>query len=136
LVEPEQLAVAVTIVTLIGVKFQVDSSYRLQREQSAKEIYRELLNISIANPDFVAPDYCALKQSPKFPAYESYVDYVLYTAEQVIDMDANWSTTMEQHLVVHSEHLCSVPNIQEQPLSVQGLLKEFALNHCAVKPKC
>ena len=73
------ITAAAAIIALIGVKLQVDASYRVQREQSAKEIYRELLNLSIANPDFVAPNYCTLKQSPKFPAYESYVDYVLYT---------------------------------------------------------
>jgi hypothetical protein len=44
------IAALVAIVALIGIKFQADASYRLQREQSAKEIYRELLNISIAQP--------------------------------------------------------------------------------------
>ena len=49
--------VLIAVVALIGVKVQVDASYRVQREQSAKEIYRELLNLSIANPDLTEPNY-------------------------------------------------------------------------------
>jgi hypothetical protein len=41
------IAALVAIVALIGIKFQVDASYRVQ---SANEIYRELLNISVAKP--------------------------------------------------------------------------------------
>jgi hypothetical protein len=130
------LTVAVAIVALIGVKLQVDASYRVQQEQSAKEIYRELLNISIANPDFATPDYCALKQSPKFPAYESYVDYVLYTAEQVIDMDAAWSSTMEGHLEAHADYLCSNEADGENAPSVEALLKSFRSRGCKTVSTC
>jgi hypothetical protein len=126
----------VAMVALIGIKFQVDASYRVQREQSAKEIYRELLNISIANPDFAAPNFCVLKQSPKYAAYESYVDYVLYTAEQVIDMDASWSSTMEQHLEAQSNYLCSNDADGENSPSVEGLLKTFRRRACEAASKC
>jgi hypothetical protein len=115
----------VAMVALIGIKFQVDASYRVQREQSAKEIYRELLNISIANPDFAAPNFCVLKQSPKFLAYESYVDYVLYTAEQVIDMDGSWSSTIESHLEVHANYICSSDATEENSPAVEALLESF-----------
>jgi hypothetical protein len=126
----------VAIVALVGIKFQVDASYRVQREQSAKEIYRELLNISIANPDFAAPNYCALKQSPKYAAYESYVDYLLYTAEQVIDMDASWSSTMERHLEAQSNYLCSNDADGENSPSVEVLLKSFRSHACEAASKC
>ncbi len=127
---------AVAIIALVGVKLQVDASYRVQREQSAKEIYRELLNLSIANPDFTAPNYCALKQSPKFPAYESYVDYVLYTAEQVIDMDASWSSTIETHLEAHADYICSGKINGEHAEAVEALLTSFKAHACKTVPTC
>jgi hypothetical protein len=126
----------VAFVALIGIKFQVDASYRVQREQSAKEIYRELLNLSIANPDFAAPNYCALKQSPKFPAYESYVDYLLYTAEQVIDMNDSWLPTMEEHLEVHADYLCSSEADGDNSLPVEGLLNSFRIRACKMTSSC
>jgi hypothetical protein len=130
------ITAAVAVLALVGVKLQVDASYRVQREQSAKEIYRELLNLSISNPDYAAPDYCALKQSPKFAGYESYVDYVLYTAEQVIDMDAGWSSTMEQHLREHAGYLCSAETIDENGPAVDALLQSFRTNNCKAATAC
>ena len=53
------------LLALIGVKWQIDASFDSQREQSARDIYREFLNLSISNPEFADPDYCALKASPK-----------------------------------------------------------------------
>lgn len=129
------ITATVAVLALVGVKLQVDASYRVQREQSAKEIYRELLNISIANPDFTGPDYCALKQTPKLAAYESYVDYVLYTAEQVIDMDASWSETMEQHLEAHSAYLCSRETEGSSP-AVEALLRSFKDKNCKAVAAC
>jgi hypothetical protein len=126
----------VAIVALIGIKFQVDASYRVQREQSAKEIYRELLNISIANPDFAAPNFCVLKQSPKYAAYESYVDYVLYTAEQMIDMDASWSSTMERHLGAHADYICSSNVSEDNTAAVEALLSSFKVRVCKTAPTC
>jgi len=130
------LTVAVAIAALIGIKLQIDASYRVQREQSAKEIYRELLNISIANPDLAAPDYCALKKSPRFSAYQAYVDYVLYTAEQVIDMDDSWTLTIERQLESHSAYLCSDDAPDENAPAVEALLKSFRSHACKTQAAC
>jgi hypothetical protein len=130
------LTSAVAIVALIGVKFQIDASYRVQREQSAKEIYRELLNLSIANPDLAEPNYCALKQSPRFASYESYVDYVLYTAEQVVDMDASWSSTIEAHLESHADYLCAKSTGGENSPAVESLLNSFKSRACKSATTC
>ncbi len=130
------VTVFVAVVALIGVKFQVDASYRVQREQSAKEIYRELLNISIANPDYAAPDYCALKATPKLAGYEAFVDYVLYTAEQVIDMDPEWGTTVEQLLDAHAGHLCSDAAAGDNSPAVAAMLKSFKSRACKTVSPC
>jgi hypothetical protein len=127
---------AVAILALIGVKLQVDTSYQIQREQSAKEIYRELLNLSIANPDLAEPNYCTLTQSPRFASYVSYVDYVLYTAEQVIEMDTSWASTMKQHLEAHADYLCSADISGEYTSAVEALLNSFKNQACTAKTSC
>lgn len=130
------ITAAVAVLALVSVKLQVDASYRVQREQSAKEIDRELLNISIANPDYATPDYCALKRSAKFAGYESYVDYVLYTAEQVIDMNTGWSATMEQHLQEHADCLCSREESDDNAPAVEALLQSFKNKNCKAATAC
>jgi hypothetical protein len=130
------MTVAVAVVALVGVKLQVDASYRVQREQSAKEIYREFLNLSITNPDLAEPNYCALSKTPKLPAYESFVTYLLYTAEQVIDMDESWAATMQQHLEVHRDYLCLAHPGEENPEALQKLLTTFKSQNCKQVSAC
>ncbi len=91
----------VAVAALIGVKLQVDTAYSVQREQSAKEIYREFLNISITNPDLAQPNYCSLSKSPRAPAYDAYVEYLLYTAEQVMQTNADWGPVFETQMELH-----------------------------------
>ncbi len=126
----------VALVALIGVKYQIDASYRVQREQSAKEIYREMLNISIANPDFAAPDFCALKQSPKLPAYETYVEYVLYTAEQMLEMDKDWAGTFQGHLETHAGFICATEDWSGYSTDVEALVNGFREKSCKAVVGC
>jgi hypothetical protein len=62
---------------LIGIKVQIDANARQQQEQSARDIYREFLNLSISKPEFADPDYCAIKGRSNAGAYENYVEYML-----------------------------------------------------------
>lgn len=101
------LAAFLAIATIVGVKWQMDAAARLQKEQSARDIYREYLNISISRPEFAQPDYCALSESPQFAAYESYVAYLLYAGEQVLVLGDGWSGVMQGEMERHAAYLCS-----------------------------
>jgi hypothetical protein len=101
------LAALLAIATVAGVKWQMDATARLQKEQSARDIYREYLNISIAKPEFAQPDYCALSASPQFAAYESYVAYLLYAGEQVLVLGDGWPDVLHGEIERHSGYLCS-----------------------------
>lgn len=100
---------------LIGIKVQIDGAAKIQREQSARDIYREYLNLSVQKPEFAAPDYCSLVKSHQLPAYEAYVDYLLYTGEQVISVDPEWRETVEEALVPHAAYLCDAENVTNHP---------------------
>jgi hypothetical protein len=62
---PAIITAIVAVAALIGVKYQIDASYRVQREQSARKLYCKPSGISIANPDYGQPGYCAFKGPPK-----------------------------------------------------------------------
>ena len=102
------ITAALAIAAIIGVKVQIDGAARIQREQSARDIYREYLNLSVQKPEFAAPDHCALEKSPQFPAYRAYVDYLLFTGEQVLSVDADWAETIHAALEPHAAYLCAI----------------------------
>ncbi len=130
------ITAVLALLALIGVKMQIDASFESQREQSARDIYREFLNVSISNPDYAQPDYCTLANSAKRSAYESYVDYLFYAAEQSLEMDPQLKPVFTSHLAGHADYLCS----QDSPNDYQGLTKamldEFKLSQCSKAVAC
>ena len=125
----------IALAALIGVKWQIDATFDTQREQSARDIYREFLSLSIVNPDLARPDYCALKTSPKVVAYESYVEYMLYAAEQSLDMDPEFRGVFLIQFANHGQYLCQEPELKEYTAPVASLIAEFRNNACpAINP--
>jgi hypothetical protein len=122
---------------IVGIRVQLNASAQMQREQSARDIYREFLNISISQPKFAAPDYCAIRATADEAAYENYVQYMLYTSEQVLTALPGWEPTMAEHLSDHEELLCSEADWSGDAPQVQGLINRFRAKECkAFKSSC
>ncbi len=121
----------VAIAALIGVKVQIDSAARLQQEQSARDIYREFLNISISRPEFSEPDYCALKGSSQESAYKNYVEYLLYTSEQILSVTPEWESTLAEHLGAHEQYVCSVADWSSYPANVSSMVSRMKGKICS-----
>ncbi len=115
---------------LVGVKVQIDANARQQREQSARDIYREYLNLSIAKPEFAHPDYCALRGTPGEDAYEDYVEYMLYTDEQILKALPGWQATLQDRLIPHKELLCSENDWSGDAQEVKALISDFKEKQC------
>jgi hypothetical protein len=138
------LQVAGTIVTslaaiaaLVGVKVQIDASAKLQREQSARDIYREFLNLSISRPEFADPDYCAIAGTSSEGAYENYVEYMLYTAEQLVAASPQWEPTLAEHFGAHRELLCRPSDWSDDSPAIQKLIGRYRAAKCgSFKPAC
>lgn len=131
------VAVLAAVIALVGVKVQIDASARQQREQSARDIYREFLNLSISKPEFANPDYCAIRGSPNEAAYEIYVEYLLYTTEQILQALPDWQNTVEQRMLPHRELLCTQSDWTGDASEVQQLIGDFRQKHCrGFEPSC
>jgi hypothetical protein len=115
---------------IVGIKVQLNASAQLQREQSARDIYREFLNLSINQPKFSAPDYCAISGTADEAAYENYVQYMLYTGEQVLTALPGWEPTMAEHLDAHKELLCGESDWTDDTPQVQALISRFRAKEC------
>lgn len=118
------------LVALYGIKVQIDASSRLQAQQSARDIYREFLNLSISKPEFSEPNTQALKASPQWPAYQNYVDYMLYTAEQVLNVTPDWQPVMEEHMAAHHEYLCAMTDLSGYAPQVAKMVGDFQEKEC------
>lgn len=96
------------VAAAIFVPLQIAANDRTSREQTAKEIYREFLNITIQRPELAVPQSCRATDPLRQRAYQAYVDYLLYTAEQVLDLSPeDWRDTVAAQLVPHRAYLCS-----------------------------
>ena len=124
------VTICAAVAALVGVKVQIDANARQQREQSARDIYREYLNLSIAKPEFSNPDYCAITGTPNEGAYEDYVEYLLYTSEQVLAAMPDWEPTLSARLTPHKELLCGEANWGEETAAVRTMIGKFRARQC------
>lgn len=130
------MAVA-AVAALVGVKVQIDSNARQQREQSARDIYREFLNLSISKPELASPDYCAIKGSANAGAYENYVEYMLYTTDQLLAVSPEWELTMTEHFAGHRDYLCAQQDWSDDSEEVRAIVARFHARQCkGLKPSC
>ena len=120
----------VALAALIGVKVQINASERIQREQSARDIYREFLNLSIAQPKFASPDMCVIAGTADEAGYDQYLIYLLYTGEQVLAAQPDWEPTMMAHLEPHREALCGEADWSDEAQPVQKLVARFRAAEC------
>jgi hypothetical protein len=130
------LTALIAIAALVGVKWQIDASARIQQEQSARDIYREFLSLSISRPEFSQPNYCAIRSTPQAPAYESYVEYMLYTAEQLIHVAPDWTPVFESYLSDHRVFICQTEDWNGYTEAVSTLIDAYRARACSAKTEC
>ncbi len=137
----QTLAAVVTgvaaVSALILVPLQIAGADRIQRDQTAREIYREFLNLTVQRPDLATADICALADAAAEAAHAAYVEYLLYTAEQTLAVSPDWRAPMQAHLADHAAHLCRM-TAEEMALYDPDLvdLIETARGDCARTPPC
>lgn len=130
------LATAIAAVTaLVVIPYQVAQADRIQRDQTAREIYREFLNLTVQKPELANADFCAIKDPNQTAAYAAYVEYLLYTAEQMIDTSPDWREPMASYLTDHMAYLCSQGVWAAQSSDIQMLVSELALT-CKPEHQC
>ena len=122
------------LTALVVIPYQVASADRIQRDQTAREIYREFLNLTVQKPELATADYCTLTNPREVAAYSAYVDYLLYTADQMVETSPDWRRTMASYLGLHMPYLCS-SEIREANDDVEGLVADLGLvckpqHHC------
>lgn len=130
------LTVAVALLAIGGVWWQVGETGRQQREQSARDIYREFLALSVANPAFAQPDHCMLRESTRAAAYDDFVGYMLYMSEQVLEASPDWQPVIDDLFDRHAAAICSIDNTELYSPAIAGLIGDFRNLRCAGLSDC
>ncbi len=132
------LMAAAAVAAAFFVPWQIAANERTSRDQAAREIYREFLSISIQRPELTIRNHCALTNPAERAAHESYVDYLLYTAEQVMDLNpADWEGAIAARLRAHQGYLCTFDDADLEDLTpaVAQLVDALVLD-CAASAVC
>ena len=118
------------------MKVQLDTAERLQQSQSARDIYRGFLTLSVTHPEYAEPDFCAISDGPNLPAYEAFVEYMLYTAEQVVAMDVEWGPVFENAFAAHAPYFCADADWSGYTEDVAALITRLRATACPAPVTC
>lgn len=130
------MTAVVAIAALIGVKWQLDSQERVAQSQLALETYRSFIALSIAHPQYSDPGMCPEFSAAESVAYGDYLEYLLYTAEQVTASDDAWVTTFEGALEPHLATLCATADWGGYDPIVQSIIQRTRTANCGMMPEC
>lgn len=129
-------AALLALAALIVIPWQINQADRIQREQGARDIYREFLNISIANPKLANAGWCALADANDKASYEAYVEYLLYATEQLVGVDPDWRAPMSAWLTDHAAYVCARGDWDGYTPEVQALVADFKSELCKAVAPC
>ncbi len=62
------------LTALVVIPYQVAQADRIQRDQTAREIYREFLNLTVQKPELATARYCEISDDRLATAYSAYVE--------------------------------------------------------------
>lgn len=127
---------AAAVVAIVGVKLQIDAAASQQHAQSAREYYRGLLEVTLNKPELAVFDHCAEHPPEAMAAYENYVEYLLYTAEQTISLNDDWESPLAALIEPHGGYICKTFYQSDLHPSLQTLLVTYTGGNCLVADPC
>ena len=115
----EGFAAAIGIIFALAgialVYIQLREHRAIQREATAKGLFREYLREAIKRPELALPDLDDLRQQGRFIQYELFVANMLYALDEILQntRSDDWREVVRGEITRHAEHLCS-PAFQDQ----------------------
>ena len=75
-------------------------------------------------------------QGDEAGSYEAFVDHLLYSAEQMLNVEAGWDYTFLTALQQHAVYICGSEADLADEEAVERLLGEFKASHCYSVSPC
>ena len=74
-------------------------------------------------------DYSAILVSPDGGAYVAFIDHLLYSAEQMLEVSEGWEPTFLEQFAPHTDYVCS-------PIGPTGDTEATSTNQCPATSTC
>ncbi len=124
------------LAALIIIPLQINAAEQIQQRQTAREMYRGFVQITLERPALASADYCALKTGDEVTAYGAYMEYMLYTGEQLmLAAAADWSGTLLDLFGGHRSYFCAQDDWAGYDPAIQALIAQVRLD-CPAAPGC
>jgi hypothetical protein len=96
-------------VALTGFLLQINAIRANSREASARQLYGSYMDAALKYPEFLAPDYAAIKSNPtRLAQYRWFVLYFLFAYDEVFHSvgEEGWVPAFRGELRPHLPMLC------------------------------
>lgn len=130
-------ALAATL-ALAFVAYQITQIEVNGRKANARQVYLSYSNASLRYPQYIRPDYAAIKADPlKFQQYKWYVSQMLFAYDEILSSvgDPSWLSSFEYELPPHIPLLCDLKRT-DAAFFTQYEDNTNALIDTALKGKC
>jgi hypothetical protein len=129
------MAGVVAVLGLGGIWWQIRAAEQAQALQTARGAYLAQQALAVTNPGFAQPGaVCTLLASDRGNAYEAFVAHLLFTAEQVLAVEAGWEATMLAEMEAHADYLCRHGGQINGTDRLTDLIGAFTDAHCTAPP--
>ncbi|MGR3491718.1 MAG: hypothetical protein ACU0DW_06630 [Shimia sp.] len=125
----------VAVAALFGAVLQIQAQDRIAQAATAHGLYKDFLALGIDQQELATPGTCPAFSPAKQAAYEAYLEYLFFTAEQVTTMDDSFAPVFEDALTRHLDTICTVDWSGYTP-EVDALLARVEAQYCADRPAC
>lgn len=124
------------LAALIIIPLQIAAAEQIQLRQTARDMYRGFIAISIERPALANAEFCALKSADEQTAYEAYIEYMLYTTEQLMATNPqDWRGPMLGLMEDHRDFFCSITDWNGHDDAILEMIAEVRAA-CPAVPAC
>jgi hypothetical protein len=127
---------AAALAALVIIPLQISAAEQIQLRQTARDMYRGFVQLTLERPALANADYCALKTPEEVTAYESYIEFLLYTAEHNLRVaEGDWRGPLLATMRDHLPFFCAFEEWDFHSPEVVSLIAEIQ-TLCPATPAC
>lgn len=124
------------LAALVIIPLQIRAAEQIQMRQTTRDMYRGFVLLGIERPNLASAEFCDQKTTTDITAYVSYMEFMLYTGEQMMATSpAEWEGTLAELLAMHQDYFCASDDWFGYSTAVQGLISDLRQT-CPAQPAC
>jgi hypothetical protein len=121
---------------LVVIPLQIRAADNIQMRQTARDMYRGFLQLTLERPALANSDFCTATLPDEAIAYSAYMEYMLYTGEQLmITAPEDWASTLQGLMEGHANYFCAQTDWSGYHLAIQELILTVKAD-CPSPPEC